>query len=644
MRVAYEKELQAAETQNLLLQERNEILESTIIEVKISLMNKDEQLREQAANAQELELQRHELERQPESSSANAQREKEYLLSKALAIAQHEAQRNYSRMRDLSDALQATPNQVANIKGLLEEKDLELFKLEKKALLCQAELIRAERDARFFRTVTMDKLFDYHKQLDNAMGTIKFLEERRSGYQQECEHLLKILRNKVTQLGYMESLEHCQQLLLNDQQLLEARLKAKDIEIAYAEDKAGLLEGDLRELRHKIEIKEQGMSELEGALACKIGDNLLLKTKVSNLVHSSAARFEHYDTLLEMKQQEIMRLDSIRQLSDQTPDLTGRLGLEEKFELVLKDKDERIEELEKSVDELRNENNECLDELGGLREVSATNAEDAVYARYYLDMALSELRAVDEDRFYKLKQGLTETHKIQSLQARLGEAQEEAKEKHSIYEDKLEKLQRYAGVIRGLGFDLISRFQGDETSLEKWSFEDMFEVLNSQAHLLNEKGKSRAGAPHESGVEEHLIDRYKDGRIHSCRNGQGARSDEVKANVPGRQFKLDGHYNDVETLPSGEGHRDEHGGALFSGGRHNYDRDRPLFSSDLYTFENCGPLFSGKFCLPNLDKSSESGTPPWPPYGSDGIPATEDIEEFDEVGCTTSVGSQHWRH
>lgn len=130
-------------------------------------------------------------------------------------------------MRDLSDALQATPNQLANIKGILEEKDLQYFKLEKKALLCQAELIRAERDARFFRTVTMDTPFDYHKQLDNAMGTNNFLEEKRSGYHQGCGHLLKILRNKVTQLCYMESLEHCQQLLLNDQQLLPARFKGE---------------------------------------------------------------------------------------------------------------------------------------------------------------------------------------------------------------------------------------------------------------------------------------------------------------------------------------------------------------------------------------------------------------------------------
>lgn len=259
-------------------------------------------------------------------------------------------------------------------------------------------------------------------------------------------------------------------------------------------------------------------------------------------------------------------------------------------------------------------------------------------------MALSELRAVDEDRFYKFKQGVTETHKIQSLQARIGEAQEEAKEKHSIYADKLEKLQRYAGVTRGLG--LISRLQGEETSLEKWSFEDMFGVLNSQAHLLNEKGKSIAGALHESGVEEHLIGRYEDGRTQSCRSGQdndqsglGARSDEVKANLPGRQSKLDGHYKDVGTLPSGEGHGNEHGGALFSGGGHNYDRDKPFFSSDLYTFENREPLFSGKFCLPNLDTPSdidESETPPWPPYGSDGILATEDIEEIDEVECTYS--------
>lgn len=101
----------------------------------------------------------------------------------------------------------------------------------------------------------------------------------------------------MTQLRYKESLEHCHQLLLNDQQLLAARPKAKDTEFAYAEDKAGLVEVDLRELRRKIEIKEQEMSELKGVLACKIGDNLLLKAKVSNLVHSSATRFEHYDTL-----------------------------------------------------------------------------------------------------------------------------------------------------------------------------------------------------------------------------------------------------------------------------------------------------------------------------------------------------------
>lgn len=97
------------------------------------------------------------------------------------------------------------------------------------------------------------------------------------------------------------SFQHYQQLLLNDQQLLAARLKEKDIEIAYAEDKAGLLERDLRDLRFKIEIKEQEMSELKDTLACKIGDNLLLKIKVSNLVHSSPARVEHYDSLLEMK-------------------------------------------------------------------------------------------------------------------------------------------------------------------------------------------------------------------------------------------------------------------------------------------------------------------------------------------------------
>lgn len=33
----------------------------------------------------------------------------------------------------------------------------------------------------------------------------------------------------------------------------------------------------------------------------------------------------------------------------------------------------------------------------------------------------------------------------------------------------------------------------------------MFEILNSQAHLLNEKGRSRAGALHQSGVEARVL-------------------------------------------------------------------------------------------------------------------------------------------
>lgn len=97
--------------------------------------------------------------------------------------------------------------------------------------------------------------------------------------------------------------------------------------------------------------------------------------------------------------------DSNYQLANRSSELTGLADLEEKVELVLKGKDERIEKLEKSVDELHKENEECYNELGGLREVSAVNAKDAVYSQHHLGMTMSQLRAVDEDRFQKFKQG-----------------------------------------------------------------------------------------------------------------------------------------------------------------------------------------------------------------------------------------------
>lgn len=111
----------------------------------------------------------------------------------------------------------------------------------------------------------------------------------------------------------------------------------------------------------------------------------------------------------------------------------------------------RIEELETSVDELQKENEECYNELGGLREVSAVNAKDAVYAQHHLGMAMSQLRAVDEDRFQKFKQGLTESYEIQSLQARLGEAQDEGQRK-SDHLTKINSINSSAVCRRTPGF------------------------------------------------------------------------------------------------------------------------------------------------------------------------------------------------
>ena len=219
-------------------------------------------------------------------------------------------------MRDFSDALQTSPNQVAGIKGVFEEKDLQFFNFEKQALLCQAVRNKPERNAKFFRMVTMDKIFNQHKQLNSATYTMKFLEVRQSSYQQECEALHRMLQKKGTESGYIRSLERYHDLLLNDQQLLTARLKEKDSEIAYAEDKTGLLEVELQELTFKMEIKEQEKFEGKNTPASKSGDVLFLKTKVWSLEDSFTATIEHYDALLKLKHQEIMKLDSNCQLAN----------------------------------------------------------------------------------------------------------------------------------------------------------------------------------------------------------------------------------------------------------------------------------------------------------------------------------------
>lgn len=173
----------------------------------------------------------------------------------------------------------------------------------------------------------------------------------------------------------------------------------------------------------------------------------------------------------------------------------------------------------------------------------------------------------------------------------------------------------------------------------------MFGVLNSQAHLLNDKGKSSAGALHESGVEEHLIDRYEDGRLHSCRDGQendqigrGARSDELKQTFPGVNLSLTVTIKTLELSPEVKGT------AMSMAEPFSQAEGITMIVIDTFSRAICTLM---KIVSPFSPENSAcpiwQRTPPWPPYGSDGILATEVIEKIDEVECTASVVSQRRR-
>lgn len=165
------------------------------------------------------------------------------------------------------------------------------------------------------------------------------------------------------------------------------------------------------------------------------------------------------------------------------------------------------------------------------------------------------------DRFQKFKQGLTESYEIQSLQASLGEGGPgwgQRKSESRNYEDKVDKLQRYAGVLRGLGSDLIAKLQGDEkphlrsgasriyvwgsefaNSFTRWEGEASVRMLGATALLrsmittapIMRKSTHTETARTMIKVVRALIN-----------------YDECKANVAGRQSELDGQHNDLGTV------------------------------------------------------------------------------------------------
>lgn len=126
------------------------------------------------------------------------------------------------------------------------------------------------------------------------------------------------------------------------------------------------------------------------------------------------------------------------------------------------------------------------------------------------------------------------------------------------YEDKVDKLQRYAGVLRGLGSDLIAKLQGDEkphlrsgasriyvwgsefaNSFTRWEGEASVRMLGATALLrsmittapIMRKSTHTETARTMIKVVRALIN-----------------YDECKANVAGRQSELDGQHNDLGTV------------------------------------------------------------------------------------------------
>lgn len=263
-----------------MFQQENAQLLGVILPMQI----KEQEQSPRCSSTEQIEATSSEFEEQQEMRNQlqKVQRENS-TLSAGLAAAQHQALYFQERAQDLTHALLSSPNEFANVRGVLEQKDRIFSDLEKKAgeyfdaLVELKKSSEEEKELAWKETAMLkDKL--HKSQLSNAAHQVS-----KDTFQSHCEDVYTMLQKKVFATDFTEAICRYFEIVTHDNTILKNEVQRQGSEISRDDSKISSLENEIRIVKKALQEKEKSGSELETTVRSKEIDIGRLEMRLGNI-------------------------------------------------------------------------------------------------------------------------------------------------------------------------------------------------------------------------------------------------------------------------------------------------------------------------------------------------------------------------
>lgn len=292
------------------------------------------------------------------------------ILATDLAGAQNQALFFGRRMAELNHALEQTPNEVANMSGVIEQKDKMFSVLEMRAGECFTALAKSEEQRSQEKKIACREIASLKARLEQMEITIARLGASKHIFKSQCEAVLWMLQKQIRGVDLIKAMNEYLKIAIQDNSVLEDEIKRRDKELDTKDFKITSLEIAMREVERSLNAEEHSCDELRLALRA---EDIKLGVLQMDLDSIEA---EH-QTVLDEKQR---RLVDAEEAYNATLDLMEE-GRDERERLLIEAKDNKIAALEHDCRDLVRRRQYLESCLQIDKAVSAQNAKAASLAQ-----------------------------------------------------------------------------------------------------------------------------------------------------------------------------------------------------------------------------------------------------------------------
>lgn len=207
-------------------------------------------------------------------------------LATGLAAAQHQALFFQERAYDLTHVIESSPNEFANIRGVIELKDQMFSDLEERAGACFDALTELKKKSDEEKKLAGKEIALLKENLAKSQRSNAALQESKNIFQGHCENVYTMLQKKIFKTDFTEALSHYFQIATQDNAILKNEVQRQASEISRDDFKIVSLETEIRHVKKTLQEKEKSGSELEIAARSKEAEIGRLELRLDDIARA----------------------------------------------------------------------------------------------------------------------------------------------------------------------------------------------------------------------------------------------------------------------------------------------------------------------------------------------------------------------